>query len=750
MADLTQAEALDRARAIEVGSYDVFLDLSAEPVLSRTEVRFRWLRPDASTFADLRTQGVRSATLDGVSLPPAQDGRLRLSRAGRGDQAVLVVEAEAGYSQEGRGLSRFTDPADGADYVMAHCYPDCGPELFCCFDQPDLTATFRFTARVPDGWECVANGRLARREDGVCTFTAVSGMRPYDLTFCAGPFPAAARTPAGRTEVTVRHRQSLLGQTAVAALPRFASYARDAIAWYADSLGVACPYPTYDIVFMPDLGPLALSVPGLMVVNEKLLGRPAEAGDHDSAVICAHEVAHLWFGGLVGPRWWDDVWLDEAIATYLSYAALAAIAGVSETLSWAGFAYTDKLGAYEADALPSRQPVSSPVSTGRQGRDKPYGILYAKGASVIRSLAALIGEDTLRRGLSDYLSRFAFSSATLDDLVGCWSRASGQDLAGWAEQWLRAAGTTTIRLDGTGAVVQDVPRRQRIGIGLYDLDGDGRLHRRSLVHAELDAERTVVAGLTSADVVLLNDQDLAHTRTGFDARSARVLTAAACQTGDPLSEAVCWTGFWLLVTSGELPAAQFTDMACRRLQAGGLPEVGIETLLTRAVEAADAWAPPSQRAGLREQIADATRTAAGDARKLAIGFAASAQTAAQLAALGSWLAGNDLPGGLSLDAELRARILFSLAARGLARGEDIAALPRLDPVTGEVNRATCLAMQPDLAAKEAAWTVALSPGRAGQDRAGLRRRHLGAGAGGADDRLPRPLLHRGPPRARRQ
>ena len=709
MADLTQDEAIERARAIEVDSYDVFLDLATEPVLSRTEVRFRWLRPGVSTFAELRTQGVRGVTLNGVRLPPPGDGRLRLSRAGGGDQAVLVVEADAGYSQEGRGLSRFTDPADGASYVLALCYPDCGPELFCCFDQPDLTATFRFAVRIPDGWECVANGRLARREGDVCMFTPVSGMRPYDLTFCAGPFSTAARTEAGRTEVTVRHRQSLLGRAAVASLPRFVGYARDAIAWYAGSLGVPCPYPAYDIVFMPDLAAMALSVPGLMVVNEKLLGRPDGVGDQRGAMICAHEVAHLWFGALVGPRWWDDVWLDEAIATYLSYAALAAVAGVSESLSWTGFAYTDKPVAYTADELPSREPVSSPVSTATQGRDKPFGILYVKGASVIRSLAALIGDDALRRGLSDYLTRFAFSSATLDNLVGCWSRASGQDLAAWAEQWLRTQGTTTIRLDGDGAVVQDVPRRQRIAIGLYDLDGDGRLHRRSLVHAELDGERTVVAGLTSADAVVLNDQDLSYTRTGFDVRSARALDAAACQVGDPLSEAVCWNGFWLLVTSGELPAAQFTDMVCRRLQAGDLPEVGVETLLSRAVETADAWAPPRQRAGLREQIAAATRTAAGDARKLLIGFAASAQADDQLAVLGAWLVGKDLPDGLALDAELRTRILFTLAARGLARGEDIDALPRLDLVTGEVHRATCLAMQPDLAAKEAAWTVALSP-----------------------------------------
>jgi len=170
--------------------------------------------------------------------------------------------------------------------------------------------------------------------------------------------------------MTVRHRQSILGQTALASLPQFTGHVRDAIAWYADSLGVACPYPAYDIVFMPDLAAMALSVPGLMVVNEKLLGRPAEAGDHYSAMICAHEVAHLWFGCLVGPRWWDDVWLDEAIATYLSYAALAAIAGVSETLSRAGFAYTDKRMAYEADELNDRDlshtgPGSTPGPPGR-------------------------------------------------------------------------------------------------------------------------------------------------------------------------------------------------------------------------------------------------------------------------------------------------------------------------------------------------------------------------------------------------
>lgn len=452
-----------------------------------------------------------------------------------------------------------------------------------------------------------------------------------------------------------------------------------------------------------------------MVVHERRLSRAEAGADLDDAGLCAHEVAHLWFGCLVGPRWWDDVWLDEAIATYLSYAALAAITGTSESESWAEYAYTDKLAAYLADDLPSRVPVSSPVATAQQGRDKPYGILYVKGARVIRALGALIGDQALRAGLREYLTRFGLGSATLDDLIGCWSRACGRDLAGWGRQWLRTEGAPTIWLDDAGTVGQDVPRWQLIGIGLFDRDGDRGLRRRELLTAELDGERTAIPELASAAAVVLNDQDLSYTRAGFDPRSRQALADVACQLDDPLTEAVCWNGFWLLLTSGEVPASQYADMVCRRLAGGDLSRSAVETLLRRAVEAAGLWADPALRAGLRERIADAARRAmdtggsAGITRTLAVGVAASAQTGGQLAMLKAWLAGADLPVGLMVDADLRARILFTLAACGQARDGDIDALPALDPVTGEVNRAMGLAMRPTMDAKEAAWAAALSP-----------------------------------------
>ena len=64
---------------------------------------------------------------------------------------------------------------------------------------------------------------------------------------------------------------------------------------------------------------------------------------------------------------------------------------------------------------------------------------------MIRQLAALIGDDALRAGLADFMRRFGGGSAGLDDLIGCWSRSSGRDLGGWAQEWLRTEGASTLR-----------------------------------------------------------------------------------------------------------------------------------------------------------------------------------------------------------------------------------------------------------------------------------------------------------------
>jgi aminopeptidase N len=724
---LTQAEARVRAGLLDVESYQVFVDLATDPVRARTEIRFRCSEPGASTFADLATASVLSAELNGRTLGQPKDGRLSLP--GLDPDNLLRVEAQAAHSHSGRGLTRFADPADGSAYAGIRCYPSSSAAIFCCFDQPDLSASMTISVAVPAGWECMANGSVVQRpaagQAGVWRFAAVPAMRPFDVAICAGPFVAERRTEGthGTVSMGVWRRRSLAGADGVAGLARFGDIARQAIEWYERILGVPCPVSNYDIVFVPDLIPLALSVPGLMVVRESLLARMSDPGDDFVATVCAHEVAHLWFGSLVGMRWWDDVWLDEALATYLSYTA--EVGALTTVQQWTAFCYRDKERAYRADTLPGREPVSSPVASAGEALSKPGAITYCKGASVIRQLAVLIGDDALRAGLADYLTRYrAAGVAALDDLVGCWSRACGRDLAGWADEWLRTEGVSTLRPDltaapdgtiGSFAIRQDTPRTHVIGIGLYDLAGS-KLRLRRVVRAEVSGDATAIPSLAGArlpNALVLNDGDLAYAQIGFDEQTFQALAAVAMEVGDALTEALCWNAAWQMVISGDLAAADLASLIIRRLP--GLPSAGTEVLLERAVKCADVYAPAADRAAIRERLAGAALVVAEQAipgsagqRAVAASFAASAHSNSQLELLRSWLTGGSLPAGLALTADLRGRILFTLSARGLADDDSLDAMADLDPVAGEQNRATCRAMRPDPAAKEAAWNLALA------------------------------------------
>jgi aminopeptidase N len=461
------------------------------------------------------------------------------------------------------------------------------------------------------------------------------------------------------------------------------------------------------------------------------------ADPHDDfvAMVCAHEVAHLWFGCHVGARWWDDLWQDEAMASYLSYTVIGD--------AWPAFCYREKERAYAADALPGRQPVSSPVASAADAMFRQVALTYSKGAAVIRQLAALIGDEALRAGLADFMRQFGGGSTTMDDLIGCWSRSSGRDLAGWAQEWLRTEGASMLRASvqagpdgtiGSLAVEQDQPRTHRLGIGLYGVSGSGPsgavLRRRRVISAEISGARCEVpvpAGEPLPDVVVLNDGDLTYAEISFDPATLDALAAAAMDVGDPATEAVCWNAAWRMVTTGALAGADFAGLVARRLGSaeGGapLPVAGLEVLLERAVTAADLYAPDTERAGLRASVAAASLAgvssagAAGDAnrprqRALAAGFAASASSDEQLGLVRSWLSG-ETPAGLVLDGDLRGRLLRTLAARDLATEEDLDALAAADPVSGEQNRVSCRARRPDAAAKAAAWDLALAEG---QDR----------------------------------
>ena len=485
---------------------------------------------------------------------------------------------------------------------------------------------------------------------------------------------------------------------------------------------------------MPELGALAMQLPAVMYVSETLLQRAADSQDDHVPVVLAHEAAHLWFGCLVEGGWWDDLWLAEALASYLSYGAAAAVLGLPD--AWAEFAMTGQATAYDADSLPGAQPVSSPVDSAAHALTRPPAITYSKGTAVIRQLAALIGDDAMRAGLQDYLGRYAWAPASLSYLVECWARASGRDLSPWASQWLQEPGVNTLQPEVTVgpdgiitslAVVQTAPpagpagllRTHQLTAGIYEHDGSQlRCTRRIAISAA--GEWTHVPELTGTRMpaaIILNDTDLTFAVVTFDPVSWTSLVACAMNTSDALAEAVCWNAAWGLVRSGQLEAAEFAAIVARSVITGR-PVVGFEQILGRAVTAADFYAAPPSRAAARRQLAAAAlagaecaRPGSRDQRIRARGYAGCADSSAQLDLLRYWLEGRSLPTDLTVDLDLRARILASLAARDRVTDDDLKAYAADDPVSGDTLVATLRARRPVAEAKQEAWAAALAAGQ---------------------------------------
>jgi aminopeptidase N len=408
------AEDLERSAMLDVVSYDLDLDLTqgTQTFASRAEVKFRCRRAGATTFADLRAVQIRSATLNGEDLDLARgyrEGRLELPRLA--DENVLVVEAEFAYASAAGGLHYVRDAGDGHAYAYSKSSAGGASRIYCCFDQPDLLAAFTVSVTAPAGWSCLANGALVARppegDPGRWRFAATARIPTWLSAFWAGPYEGLAaaceRDTGDPLPVTI---QAIPSAAARLEPGRILELLRQPLRYYERSLGVRYPYGKCDLVFVPALTDLAYSVPGLIVLQDQVLAedQPAGAGLFLPMVI-AHELAHAWIGGLVTMHRREEMWLDEALTTYLSRTALA-------------------------DIMPGATPWAAATSA---TLPDDY---YARDAGAVRQLESLIGREAVLAGLGLLLRRHAHGTATRDDLVRCWSQASGRDLRDWAAETL--------------------------------------------------------------------------------------------------------------------------------------------------------------------------------------------------------------------------------------------------------------------------------------------------------------------------
>src|SRR5690606_16833205 len=392
---------------------------------STVTIRFR-ATPGAATFVEVKPARLRAVRLNGAELDPrALDGN-RYPLAGLAAENTLVVEADMAYSNAGVGLHRFVDPADGQTYLYAMSFLDEVQRIFAAFDQPDLKAPVTLTVTAPPHWTVAANAPLARPPAaGRWEFAPTSPLATYTVSLIAGPYHARHAEHRG-LPLTLYCRQSLAEHLAADADEIFA-ITRACLDRYQEMFGTPYPFGKYDQAFVPEFTAGAMENPGLVTIRDDHIFRSAvtDAQRELRAFTIAHEMAHMWFGDLFTMRWWDDLWLFESFVAYMGVRVTAEVTRYKR--AWTTFGSRRKAAGYAADQRPSTHPIApAEVADTAQALVNFDGISYVKGASVLRQLAAWLGDEAFLAGLRTYLARHRFGNATLRDLLAALSEASGR------------------------------------------------------------------------------------------------------------------------------------------------------------------------------------------------------------------------------------------------------------------------------------------------------------------------------------
>ncbi|MEV6905067.1 aminopeptidase N [Amycolatopsis sp. NPDC051372] len=731
---MTEDEAAARSAEIFDVGYAVELDLTvgARKFATSTVVRFQARSGAAFVFLDFAGQ-VESVECNGRELGPDAHEGTRVRLAVRPGGNTVRVAGFAAYSRSGEGLHRFQDPLDGQVYVHTKFEPFAAHQVYACFDQPDLKATVGLTVTADASWVVVANTDpeeppIRAGERSTWRFGRTPPLPPYLVAFAGGPF-RRLRSSHGEVPLALYARGSLFEDLTSDAPELFDVIGRG-LDFYSRLFDLPYPFTKYDHVFAPEYAFGGMEHPGCVTLNERFVFRhrvTAEAR-RKRAEVLLHEMAHMWFGDYVTMRWWDDLWLNEAFATTMAVVAQAEATPYGD--GWTAFAHHALPAARHADRLPTAHAIRAETADTDAARSNLGPIVYLRGAAVLHDLASRVGWETFVGGVRTFLRTHAWGNARLEDFVAALGKVSNEDVDRWVDEWLLRRGVNTVEVVH-GNVVQLPEVRSRhltLRVAAFD-ECEGELVWRHRAHVSLGHREGAPAVAGFADLLVPNDDAVAHVKVRLDPRSRRTALRSLSTLDDQRARAVVWGALWDDVLDARLPARSYAAAVLTH----GVREsdIGVlEALLEHAVRAVELYGAPLDRGRLLEAVARRVRAqlagaALGSDRRLVLARALVG-VGQDHGLLSDLVRGRSPWPDLEVDRDLRWRAAVRLASTG----GDVDGLLRVaretDPGDGcRRNALTAEAARPTRAAKEEAWTRVVDEGFSLAERkavmAGLRQ-----------------------------
>ena len=578
---LSQTDAA--ARSARVSNVDYVLDFTLtgkETFSASTTLAFDLKDNGSALTVDLDKATIKSLKVNGKDVTPHYNGwfiTLAAQDLKKGRNTVKVAY-ERPHSTNGEGLHRMVDPVDGRVYTYSHFEPAAAHQMFAGFDQPDLKGTYQINVSAPADWTVISTTRetnvVADGDSKRWTFPKTKKLSPYNFSMHAGPYKMWEDN-SGKYPMRLFARQSVAQQVKPA---EWFKYTKSGLNFFDNYFGIPYQFEKYDQILVPDFLYGAMENAGAITFAERGFMYKADMTAEQRqrlAGVIMHEMAHQWFGDLVTMQWWNGLWLNESFASFMGTLGTAEATEFKD--AWRAFYSEGKQAAYAQDQRSTTHPIEVPVPSTLNAFDNIDAITYSKGASTLMQLRHLLGEDVFRKGVHNYLVKYQYKNARLEDFIGSLGQAAGRDMKGWTQQWLYQPGVNTITANytcaagkiGSFTLQQSAPaefptlREQRVQVASFRRDGEQlKLDRK--VPVTYKGATTAVPGMVGAacpDLVYPNFEDWGFVKVQLDPRSFDSARAQIKGVDDPLLRAMLWQSLWDGVRDGKLPLNDFIATA---------------------------------------------------------------------------------------------------------------------------------------------------------------------------------------------
>src|SRR6185369_10276283 len=417
----------------------------AESTFSGTiDIEVEVLRETSVVWLNARFLTIDSARIDGRSAQVVAGGDdfvgLRPDAPLAAGKARLRIEYRGELSDRDTA-GAFRQHEAGEWYVYTQGEPIYARRVFPCFDEPGYKVPWQLSLVVAAGHLAVSNTPALAEEslpDGMkrVRFAPTRPLPSYLVAFGVGPFDIVDAGSAGRNATPVR----IVVPKGMSATARYAAEVTPRLlAMTEEYTGIPYPYGKLDHLAILQRGQFgAMENPGLITFALPLmLARPQDETPRfrqNYSHIAAHEIAHMWFGDLVTHAWWDDIWLNESFATWLSDKIIERFQP-----SWNIRAKSvhDRNYAMKSDGQLSARRIRQPIESNNDILNAFDPITYAKGGAVLGMFEQWLGEERFRVALQRYLAKYADSNATAADFLAGLNAAepgAGDAFAGFLDQ----------------------------------------------------------------------------------------------------------------------------------------------------------------------------------------------------------------------------------------------------------------------------------------------------------------------------